>query len=280
MASAASSSGLPGRPGGPGERNAERQPSQELNTSPGGRRGAPEEDAAEDGPGAETAPAAVPQQARRRRRVLQKPPRGAAAATAAAAAAPEQQEEGAALPPDTLGPPEEYDFPHVAGSAWGRVYLFTTHASVDKETLLAAVRASYRAVFPVGHLCAGGPKNATVAREVGRRRPRRQHLHLAGECAARHRWKQVRDELARTHGIQARLRRLLWEACLSPVREVGVGGSAALLRGVRAPRGSEPIVPPNVPPNVRQRCKQGSNVPSAHWFPWDGCFEHAFRRNQ
>ena len=106
---------------------------------------------------------------------------------------------------DTLGSPEEYDFPQVGDSMWGMHYLFTTHENISKEAFLAAVRAAYRAVFPVGHACYAGPQHAPVAREIGRQRPRRPHLHLAGAFGARHRWRQVRRELRETHGIEARL---------------------------------------------------------------------------
>ena len=115
------------------------------------------------------------------------------------------------LAQNVLGPPDEYDFPHVRDEAWGSVYLFTGHAQVGKERFLECLRATYRAVVPQTSPCFGGQKNAVVARELGRGRPRRAHLHLAADFRdaagnpARHRWKQVRAHLARVHGIHVRL---------------------------------------------------------------------------
>jgi hypothetical protein len=104
-----------------------------------------------------------------------------------------------------------------------KVYLFTTHSDVTKPDLLAAVRAAYAAVFPVGHPNAAGPQHATVAREFGRRRPRRPHTHLAGEFGKRHRWKAVRQELARTHKLQVRLSGILVGEGPGPRRRKGSG---------------------------------------------------------
>ena len=135
------------------------------------------------------------------------------------------------LPPNVLGPPEEYDFPHVGDDAWGHVYHFTTHARVDKERFLAAVKETYLAVMPRGSPCRAGPKHAVVAREFGRRRPRRPHLHLAGEFPARHRWKRVRDHLARVHGIHVSLGNDPGRQAPFPLRESEARGVSDLARG-------------------------------------------------
>ena len=95
-----------------------------------------------------------------------------------------------------------FDFPHATDGAQSKVYLFTTWAPLTKDQFLAAVRAAYQAVFPERHLDLHGPKNAVVAREFGRSRPRRPHLHLAAEFESRHRWRAARDELRRTHHIE------------------------------------------------------------------------------
>ena len=52
---------------------------------------------------------------------------------------------------------KRHTFPHVGDKTWGKNYPPTTHAAVEKAAFLEAVRASYRAVFPVGGPCAGGP---------------------------------------------------------------------------------------------------------------------------
>ena len=57
-------------------------------------------------------------------------------------------------------------------------------------------------MYPVGHKLHGGPKHALVAREFGRSRPRRPHLHLAAEFEQRHRWRAVRDRLRQAEGLQ------------------------------------------------------------------------------
>ena len=53
---------------------------------------------------------------------------------------------------------KRHTFPHVGDKTWGKNYPPTTHAAVEKAAFLEAVRASYRAVFPVGGPCAGGPR--------------------------------------------------------------------------------------------------------------------------
>ena len=103
-----------------------------------------------------------------------------------------------------MGPPEAYDFPHVADMMWGTHYMLTAHKPVSKEELLVALPAAHRAVFPVGNPVALGPQHATVAREIGRQRPRRPHLHLMAAFAKRHKWRRVRQELREKHGIEAR----------------------------------------------------------------------------
>ena len=105
---------------------------------------------------------------------------------------------------DRVGPPEEYDFPHVARMMWGARCMFAAHKRTSAEQLLAPLRATRRTVVPVGSPLALGPQHATVAREIGRQRPRRPHLHLMAAFAKRHRWKRVRQELRDQHGIEAR----------------------------------------------------------------------------
>ena len=112
--------------------------------------------------------------------------------------------EGELVAKDKVAPPEEHHLPHVADMMWGTHYMFTKHKPVSTEEFLAALRAAYRAVFPVGNPVALGPQHATVAREIGRERPRRPHLHLMATFAKRHKWKRVRQELHEKHGIEAR----------------------------------------------------------------------------
>jgi len=89
--------------------------------------------------------------------------------------------------PDAAEPEEIPDYPHAGDTTQSKVYLFTTLATMDKSQFLAAVRAAYQAVFPESNPNHHGPKNAVVAREFGRSRPRRPHLHLAAEFEQRHR---------------------------------------------------------------------------------------------
>ena len=224
----------PGAPPEPGEAEGGGD-GEPVPVAPGNAPAGPAQpSAAEGGGGGEAPPADNAEQAARRRRTRRP------------------------LHPEALGPPEEYAFPHVADRGWGKHYPFTTHKPIEKEALLAAVRAAYRAVFPVGHPCAAGPKNAVVAREFGRLRPRRPHNHVGGEFPERHRWKVVREELARTPRLQALLR-TLWGA-LRAGRGLWWGRSAAWLGRARAPavertQSAErshrtPKVRPNVPPAV------------------------------
>ena len=198
----AEGAGAPGEPGAAGATTS---------TRPAGRRrkrlGDPSEGETENEAEDEPAGAAQPPRRRRSQRTV-------AAAAGSAAAVPRganstAQPEGEQGSPGAEAEGEEYDFPHVGDDQQAKVYLFTTHSDVAKPHLLAAVRAAYAAVFPVGHPNAAGPQHGTVAREFGRRRPRRPHTHLAGEFGKRHRWKAVREELARTHGLQVRLSGIL-----------------------------------------------------------------------
>ena len=110
-------------------------------------------------------------------------------------------------PPGTDDAP---DSPEAGVDVRSKVYLSATRSAVGKPEFLAALRSSSAAVSPVGRLTRDGPAHACVAREIGRRRPRRPHLHLAAEFSARRRWRPVREELRATRGIEAlsRSRRL------------------------------------------------------------------------
>ena len=149
-----------------------------------------------------------------------------------------------------------------------------TRAQVDKATFLARLRSSYSAVMPRESPCAGGPRHAVVAREIGRRRPRRPHLHLAGEFRdaqgnrARHRWRQARDHLARVHGIQVRLGVRLGLLSSCPLRAWAAGSPEPGRRRRLAACVPNPSSAPWFSPMVHSLDKGVSHGSASLLVPW------------
>ena len=103
--------------------------------------------------------------------------------------------------------------------AAGKFYLFTqveengppragrkTPAETGREGLWNAVKATYAAVFPVGHPCHDGALFGKVAQEGHPRsaeeRLRKLHNHGAFAFPAEHKWKSVERHLREVHGVK------------------------------------------------------------------------------